>query len=659
MDERKKILLISMLALAASALVVVGLTIYILYETSVANQLTRLEDVVVSRARLLETMARYDAVQSPDAPHGPLQITLDQIKDTERFYVGFGHTGGFALARLEGGQIVYIVRRMHGPEDVLESVPLASPLAEPMRRALSGRSGSMIGLDYRGELVAAAYEPLPGLGLAMVAKIDLAEIREPYITAGLYALAATVVVVLLGALVLWRLSGPLVRRLEESEERFRFIFEQAPLGVTILGPDLRVIRANAELARQVGRKVEDLPGTPMAELTHPEDREASLARSRDLLEGRVESHQIDKRYLRPDGSVVWGRLTARLHRDRHGHPAYIISLIEDITERKKTLEELELSRRTAQTLIDTTEDTILLLDQTGIILACNQAWAGRAGKRVEEMVGTHVNEHIPTDKTIQREAMGRRAMATGQMVNFEDQFVGRYFDYHLHPVPGPDGGYSRVAVYARDITQRRRTEQALSLSEQTFRMLFEGSMDAVFFTAPDGTVSAANPVACEMFGCNEQEIRTAGRAGLMDAGDPRLGSLLQERDLSGQARGEATAIRKDGSKFPVEISSRIFADQAGAQRTWIAMRDISKRKQAEAEREALIAGLQEALAKVRTLSGLLPICSSCKKIRNDQGYWERLESYLGSHAGAEFTHGICPQCAKILYPDLVDDPPQG
>jgi PAS domain S-box-containing protein len=190
-------------------------------------------------------------------------------------------------------------------------------------------------------------------------------------------------------------------------------------------------------------------------------------------------------------------------------------------------------------------------------------------------------------------------------------------------------------------------------------MLFEGSMDAVFFTAPDGTVSAANPVACEMFGCNEQEIRTAGRAGLMDAGDPRLGSLLQERDLSGQARGEATAIRKDGSKFPVEISSRIFADQAGAQRTWIAMRDISKRKQAEAEREALIAGLQEALAKVRTLSGLLPICSSCKKIRNDQGYWERLESYLGSHAGAEFTHGICPQCAKILYPDLVDDPPQG
>jgi hypothetical protein len=76
-----------------------------------------------------------------------------------------------------------------------------------------------------------------------------------------------------------------------------------------------------------------------------------------------------------------------------------------------------------------------------------------------------------------------------------------------------------------------------------------------------------------------------------------------------------------------------------------------------AEREALVAELQDALVKVKTLKGLLPICASCKKIRNDQGYWQRVEVYIEEHSLVEFTHGLCPDCAKELYPEfyLKDD----
>ncbi len=77
-----------------------------------------------------------------------------------------------------------------------------------------------------------------------------------------------------------------------------------------------------------------------------------------------------------------------------------------------------------------------------------------------------------------------------------------------------------------------------------------------------------------------------------------------------------------------------------------------KRKEAEAERERLISELTEALAKVKTLTGLLPICSSCKNIRDDKGYWNRLEVYLQQHSEATLTHGICPDCAHRLYPDI-------
>ena len=78
---------------------------------------------------------------------------------------------------------------------------------------------------------------------------------------------------------------------------------------------------------------------------------------------------------------------------------------------------------------------------------------------------------------------------------------------------------------------------------------------------------------------------------------------------------------------------------------------------AERERDRLIVDLKEALSKVKLLSGLLPICSNCKKIRDDQGYWNQIEKYIGEHSNAQFSHGICPECAKKLYPDfdLYDD----
>ncbi len=81
-------------------------------------------------------------------------------------------------------------------------------------------------------------------------------------------------------------------------------------------------------------------------------------------------------------------------------------------------------------------------------------------------------------------------------------------------------------------------------------------------------------------------------------------------------------------------------------------RNLEKRDEAEQAQDQLIQKLREALAEVKQLSGLLPICSSCKKIRDDQGYWNQIENYLKQHSEAEFTHGICPECARRLYPEL-------
>jgi hypothetical protein len=81
--------------------------------------------------------------------------------------------------------------------------------------------------------------------------------------------------------------------------------------------------------------------------------------------------------------------------------------------------------------------------------------------------------------------------------------------------------------------------------------------------------------------------------------------------------------------------------------------EVTKEMEAAEERERLVLALQEALANVKQLSGLLPICASCKKIRDDQGYWNQIEEYIRKHSDADFTHGFCPACMEKLYPELA------
>lgn len=191
------------------------------------------------------------------------------------------------------------------------------------------------------------------------------------------------------------------------------------------------------------------------------------------------------------------------------------------------------------------------------------------------------------------------------------------------------------------------------ISEGRYEMLFQNSLDGLMLTAPDGTILDANPAACRMFERTREEIVAAGRNGLMDSSDPRMVAMLEERRRSGLVHGELSARRRNGTFFPVEVSSVVFESPKGNARTCIIIRDISERKAAERERERLIHELREAAARVKTLTGLLAMCASCRKIRDDNGAWHNLESYVRQHTEADFSHSICPDCRRLLYPETI------
>ena len=347
MAERYRVLVL-ILIMAVGSLLVVVTTIWMLYDTAFNEERLRLVETAQSQARLIEAVARYDRVNSVDSPGGWENATLHQITEAHLEYEGFGTTGEFTLARREGGLIVFLLRHRHQIVKHPKPVPFDSMLAEPMRRALNGQSGTVVGFDYRGKTVLAAHEPVAELDLGIVAKIDLAEVQAPFKRAGLAAAGFAVLVVAAGAVLFVRVSSPLLTAIErrsrdlevtvgalrESEQRFRKTFELAGAGIVQVSLDGRFTRVNQRFCDIVGYTQDEMLELRFQDITHPDDIEADLANVRRILDGEIATYSMEKRYLRKDSSIVWVSLTVSLVRDRPGDPSYFIAVVEDTTERK-------------------------------------------------------------------------------------------------------------------------------------------------------------------------------------------------------------------------------------------------------------------------------------------------------------------------------------
>ncbi len=136
----------------------------------------------------------------------------------------------------------------------------------------------------------------------------------------------------------------------------------------------------------------------------------------------------------------------------------------------------------------------------------------------------------------------------------------------------------QVEIEMQNITSRKHSEDLLKESEEKYRILFNNSLFAVMLSTPDGRIMTANPAACQMLGRTEEEICKIGRDGIIDSSDPRLSEALKHRSLTSTFQGELTFLRKDGSKFPVELSTNIFKNSKGNFFTSMILVDISARK---------------------------------------------------------------------------------
>lgn len=202
-------------------------------------------------------------------------------------------------------------------------------------------------------------------------------------------------------------------------------------------------------------------------------------------------------------------------------------------------------------------------------------------------------------------------------------------------------------------------EEALRESEQRFRKLLGAVTDYIYtVTVKDGqAVATTHGPGCEgVTGYTTEDYEKNPLLWYQMVYEEDRPAVLEQATmmLKGQPAPylEHRIVHRDGSIRWVRNTPVLRYDADGNLTAYDALiYDITDRKKAEEDRERLINELKEASARIKTLHGLLPICASCKKIRDDQGYWNQIEAYISEHSEAQFTHGICPECVEKLYPE--------
>jgi two-component system, cell cycle sensor histidine kinase and response regulator CckA len=406
--------------------------------------------------------------------------------------------------------------------------------------------------------------------------------------------------------------------LKRSEERFRATFEQAAVGIAHVAPDGRWLDVNQRLCDIVGYTRDELLERTFQDITHPADLGSDLEFVRKMLAFEIPRYSMEKRYIRKDGTLVWIDLTVSLVRHSSGAPDYFISVIQDISARKRAEDALRESEQSLATTLDSIGDAVIATDASGLVTRMNAVAEELTGWTIGGARGRTLAEvfHILNEDTRKPVASPvERVLREGVVVGLANHTLLVSRDGRSRPIADsgapirdPQGRLRGVVLVFRDQTEERRAEQALQESDARKGAILEAALDCIVSTDHTGSITEFNPAAERTFGYSRADALGKPLAELLVPPSLRQRHLDAFRRCLATGEGpilgkrvELPALRRDGTEFPVELA--VVRTRSDGPPTFTAyIRDLGERRRAA---EAL--EISEARFRHLAESGILGI----------------------------------------------------
>lgn len=314
--------------------------------------------------------------------------------------------------------------------------------------------------------------------------------------------------------------------LRQSEERFRAVFEQAAMAVGIIDIATdRFLEVNQQYCNITGRTREEMLAGSFIEMTHPDDLRANLRLHERLKAGKIKEHTIEKRYIRPDGSITWGYVHATRIATKDGSPDRLLSIVEDITKRKKSEENYQREVSFNETLVNHTSAIIVLLDHVGRMIYVNDATLKMLGYKRKELINhtpwevgvMDAGEALRSKERLVRVLKGQENPPR-EVILWGKDGTPHHVELSSTATRAPDGTADRIIVTGTDLTERHHLQkEILRISEQ--------EQARIGHNLHDGVGQTMTGIASLMAGL-ESDLKGGSRAQAL-----RIGKLIQDAIL--------------------------------------------------------------------------------------------------------------------------------
>jgi PAS domain S-box-containing protein len=596
MESKKNFLLLGLIMVLV-AIGVGGITIWVLYVNHIEDSRNRLIEIVESRARLMESIANFDSKHRVDYPGGAVAATLSQVSDAHKHFSGFGDTGEFTLAKRVDEQIIFVLRHRHSNLDKPEPVPFSGKIAEPMRRALSGKSGSVVGLDYRGVEVLAAFEPVVALGVGVVAKIDMVEVQAQFIGAGMLLLFSSLGIICVGGIVFYWTSRPLLQRISEHQRLGRILEESINEIYVFDITTYKFSTVNAGAQRNLGYSLAQLLQMAPWDLILDVSELELKNMVQPLLNNEKSQLTFEVEHQRQDGSLY--PVEVRLQLFHHEDPAVFVAIILDLSNKKAMEKSLRETEASHSITLNSIGDAVISTDREGRIVFINPVAERLTGWSLIEARQRHVSEvfHIissitrepspnPVDKVLESGAVVGLANHTSLIARDKTE---RQIADSGAPILDYDGTIMGVVLVFRDVTDEYHNREILRRSMEMSQKYLD--IAGVMFATldKDGIITLINKKGGAILGYDPSEL--IGQDWFSTCLPQRMSQDVREvfaRLINGEIElveyYENHVMHRDGSERLIAFHNTVVRDNSGQiEAVLFSGEDITERNRAESE----------------------------------------------------------------------------